>query len=121
MQQSGRMTVVDLAARVNLSKTPCLQRLKRLEEDGYILGYRARLDPKKIKQGYLVYIQLKLQNTSSDTLNKFNNAVLKTPQILTCHMLSGGYVGDVIADLPGVLHTSTFPVMEKKSRTHTFY
>jgi len=135
MQQSGRMTVVDLAARVNLSKTPCLQRLKRLEEDGYILGYRARLDPKKIKQGYLVYIQLKLQNTSSDTLNKFNNAVLKTPQILTCHMLSGGYdyllkvrtsdmasyrevLGDVIADLPGVLHTSTFPVMEEVKDTH---
>lgn len=135
MQQSGRMTVVDLASRVNLSKTPCLQRLKRLEEEKYILGYRARLDPKKIKQGYLVYIQLKLENTLSETLDKFNEAVLKTPQILTCHMLSGGYdyllklrtadmasyrdiLGGIIAGLPGVRHTSTFPVMEEVKDTH---
>ena len=135
LQTSGRMSVVDLAKRVNLSKTPCLQRVRRLEQDGYILGYRARLDPKKINNGHLVYVQVKLQDTSSDTLNKFNEAAIKTPQILTCHMLSGGYdyllkirtsdmasyralLGDVIADLPGVLQTITFPVMEEVKDTH---
>lgn len=135
IQKSGRMSVVDLAKLVNLSKTPCLQRLRRLERDGYILGYRAKLDPKKIKQGHLVYVQVKLKDTTSDTLDNFNAAVIATPQILTCHMLSGGYdyllkvrtsdmasyrelLGDVIADLPGVLQTSTFPVMEEVKDTH---
>ena len=135
VQKSGRMSVVDLAKLVNLSKTPCLQRLRRLEREGYILGYRARLDPRKIKQGQLIYVQVKLKNTTSATLDKFNTAALATPQILACHMLSGGFdyllkvrspdmasyrelLGDVIAKLPGVLQTSTFPVMEEVKDTH---
>ncbi len=135
VQKSGRMSVVDLAKRVNLSKTPCLQRLRRLERDGYILGYRARLDPRKIKQGQLIYVQVKLKDTTSVTLDDFNAAAIATPQILACHMLSGGFdyllkvrssdmasyrelLGDVIAKLPGVLQTSTFPVMEEVKDTH---
>ena len=135
LQRSGRMSVVDLAEKVNLSKTPCLQRFRRLERDGYILGYRARLDPKKIKQGHLVYVQVKLKDTSAETLDNFNTAAVETPEILTCHMLSGGFdyllkirttdmasyralLGDVIAGLPGVLQTSTFPVMEEVKDTH---
>ena len=135
LQRSGRMSVVDLAARVNLSKTPCLLRFRRLECEGYILGYRARLDPKKIKQGHLVYVQVKLKDTSAETLDAFNTAAIETPEILTCHMLSGGFdyllkirttdmasyrelLGDAIARLPGVLQTSTFPVMEEVKDTH---
>lgn len=134
LQRSGRMPVVELAAAVNLSKTPCLQRLKRLERDGYILGYQARINPRKIGQGHLFYVQVKLQNTTAHTLNAFNKAVQNTPYILTCHMLSGGYdyllkirmadmaafrglLGDVISSLPGVLQTSTFPVMEEVKDT----
>jgi len=130
MQRGGRMPVVELAERVNLSKSPCLQRLRRLERSGYILGYSARLDPVKIQQGHLVYVQVKLKNTSSASLTAFNKAVRGVPEILTCHMLSGGYdyllkirtkdmasyrqlLGDVISDLPDVLQTSTFPVMEE--------
>jgi len=135
VQKSGRMSVVELAKLVNLSKTPCLQRLRRLEREGYIIGYRARLDPRKIKQGQLIYVQVKLKNTTSATLDSFNAAALATPQILACHMLSGGFdyllkvrspdmasyrelLGDVIAKLPGVLQTSTFPVMEEVKDTH---
>jgi Lrp/AsnC family leucine-responsive transcriptional regulator len=101
-----------------------------LERSGYILGYSARLDPVKIQQGHLVYVQVKLKNTSSASLTAFNKAVRGVPEILTCHMLSGGYdyllkirtkdmasyrqlLGDVISDLPDVLQTSTFPVMEE--------
>lgn len=135
IQKSGRISIVDLAKLVNLSKTPCLQRLRRLEREGYIVGYRARLDPRKIKQGQLIYVQVKLKNTTSSTLDKFNASILATPQILACHMLSGGFdyllkvrsadmaayrelLGDVIAKLPGVQQTSTFPVMEEVKDTH---
>lgn len=134
VQRDGRIAVVELAERVNLSKSPCLKRLRRLEKDGYIRGYRADLDPDKIAQGYLVFVQVKLENTKSEKLVAFNRAVRNVPQVLSCHMLSGGYdyllkirtpnmsayrelLGDVISGLPGVHQTSTFPVMEEVKDT----
>ncbi len=130
MQRDGRISIVDLARQVNLSKTPCLNRLRRLEKNGFILGYQARLNPHKINQSHLVYVQVKLANTTSETLNKFNAAARQVPEILSCHMLSGGYdyllkirssdmtayrelLGEIIAELPGVLQTASFPVMEE--------
>lgn len=134
LQKDGRISVVDLAEQVNLSKSPCLQRLRRLERNGFIKGYRADLDPHKVAQGYLVYVQVKLENTNRRALEAFNAAVMKVSQILTCHMVAGGYdyllkvrtrdmtayrelLGDVISCLPGVLQTSTFPVMEEVKDT----
>ncbi len=130
IQHEGRLAVVDLAERVNLSKSPCLKRLRSLEERGYIKGYQALLDAKKLKQGYLVYSQVKLANTTRQSLEAFNRAVMDIPEILSCHMMSGGYdyllkirtadmdsyrmlVGDVISALPNIGQTSSFPVMEE--------
>lgn len=130
LQMDGRLSIVELAKQVGLSKTPCLTRLRRLEKTGYILGYQARIDPHKVGQGYLVYVQVKLENTTSQTLKKFNLAAKAIPDIMSCHMLSGGYdyllkirtrdmtdyrelLGDVIANLPGVQTTASFPVMEE--------
>ncbi len=130
IQSDGRMPVVDLAERVNLSKSPCLKRLRRLEKDGFIQGYCARLDPKKLGQGHLVFVQVKLANTSRSVLEHFNRAVQDIPQIQSCHMMSGGYdyllkirtrdmedyrifLSDIISALPGIAQTSTFPVMEE--------
>jgi len=130
LQFEGRISIVDLAKRVGLSKTPCLTRLRRLEKTHYIEGYQACINPAKVNQGYLVYVQVKLENTTSQTLKTFNEAVKIIPDIMSCHMLSGGYdyllkvrtedmisyrdlLGDVIASLPGVLQISSFPVMEE--------
>ncbi|MEE9434500.1 MAG: Lrp/AsnC ligand binding domain-containing protein [Sphingorhabdus sp.] len=130
IQKDGRISVVDLASRVNLTKTPCLNRLRRLEKNGFIRGYRAELDPQRIAQGHLVYVQVKLENTARAMLDKFNAAVRDIPEILACHMMAGGYdyllkirckdmagyrilLGDVISYLPGVQQTSTFPVIEE--------
>jgi len=130
IQDDGRVQVVDLAERVNLTKSPCLKRLRRLEKDGFIRGYRADIDPHKVDLGHLVYVQVKLESTAREKLDKFNMAVRQVPEILTCHMMSGGYdyllkirskdvgayralLGDVISYLPGVQQTSTFPVLEE--------
>ena len=130
LQNDGRISIVNLAERVGLTKTPCLTRLRRLEKTGYIDGYQARINPHKVDQSYLVYVQIKLENTTSQTLRNFNQAAKTTPDIMSCHMLSGGYdyllkirtrdmasyrelLGDVIASLPGVLTTASFPVMEE--------
>ncbi|MDQ7077799.1 MAG: Lrp/AsnC ligand binding domain-containing protein [Robiginitomaculum sp.] len=134
IQNDGRVQVVDLAERVNLTKSPCLKRLRRLERDGFIRGYRADIDPHKVDLGHLVYVQVKLESTARETLDKFNKAVRLVPEILTCHMMSGGYdyllkirskdvsayralLGDVISYLPGVQQTSTFPVLEEVKDT----
>ncbi|MFC4290999.1 Lrp/AsnC ligand binding domain-containing protein [Sphingorhabdus arenilitoris] len=136
IQKDGRISIVRLAAEVNLSKTPCLKRLRRLEKLGYIKGYRAELDSRKLAQGYLVYVQVSLNNTSLDSLEKFNHEVRKVEQVLSCHMMSGGYdyllkirtsdmdefrtlLGDVISSLPGIDKTSSYPVMEDVKDTMT--
>ena len=135
VQKNGRIQVVDLAEAVGLSKSPCLKRLRRLEQTGFIRGYRAELDPDKIAQGYLVYVQVKLESTKRDWLETFNAAIQNVPEIMTCHMMSGGYdyllkvrtrdmhayrelLGDVISDLPGVQQTETYPVMEQVKDTY---
>lgn len=130
LQSDGRISVVDLAEQIGLSKSPCLKRLRRLEKSGFIRGYRADIDPQKVKQNHLVYVQVKLSSTKMRDLDAFNAAVQTIPQIVSCHMMAGGYdyllkirtkdiqeyrafLGEVLADLPGVLQTSSFPVMEQ--------
>ncbi|WOR15494.1 Lrp/AsnC ligand binding domain-containing protein [Hyphomonas sp. FCG-A18] len=135
VQSDGRVPVVELAQRIGLSKTPCLKRLRRLEKDGVIRGYRADIDPDKIRQGYLVYVQVKLSSTTREVLDAFNKAVRGVPEIMSCHMMAGGFdyllkirtsdmkayrqfMGDVLSQLPNIAQTSTFPVMEQVKESH---
>lgn len=123
-----------MAKKVNLTKSPRLKRLRRLKKDGFIRGYRADIDPHKVFQGHLVYVQVELESTAHEMLEKFNAAVRAVPEILTCHMMSGGYgyllkirsqdvkayrllLGDVLSYLPGVQQTFTFPVLEEVKDT----
>lgn len=134
LQSNGRIRYNELAERVGLSKTPCLNRVKRLEKQGIITGYRASLDADKMLQGYLVFIQVKLADTRRESLAAFNDAVQAIPEIMSCHMMAGGFdyllkvrtrdmrtyrhiLGDVLAALPGVDQTSSFPVMEQVKET----
>lgn len=134
IQRDGRIAFVDLAEKVGLSKSPCLKRLRALEKEGYIKGYRAELDANKIEQGYLVYMQVKLRSTNRDALRRFNQAVQDVKEIMSCDMMSGGYdyllkvrtrdmhayrelLGDVLSVLPGIDQSSSFPVMEQVKET----
>ncbi|MEP3224389.1 MAG: Lrp/AsnC ligand binding domain-containing protein [Parasphingorhabdus sp.] len=133
VQQDGRLSLAALSDQVGLSKTPCQIRLKRLEEDGYITGYHARLNMRKVRKNYVVFIQVKLEATSRRHLEQFNKAVRKIDVIQSCHMMAGGFdyllkvrcrnmeeyrmiLTDDINDLPGVYQTATFPVMEEVKR-----
>jgi len=129
VQADGRLSIQALSDQVGLSKTPCLTRLRKLETQGYILRYTAVLDPVKISQDYITFVQVKLEATTRRHLDAFCAAVKLVPEIQSCHMMSGGYdfllkirtrnmrryrlfLGDVLAELPGISQTSTFPVME---------
>ncbi len=129
VQRNGRASIADIAEEVGLSKTPTLNRLRRLEANGTIKRYKAVIDPEKIHQSYITFVQVKLEATTRAHLDTFCRAVQDVPQIQSCHMMSGGYdfllkvrtrnmrtyrafLGDVLAELPGIAQTSTFPVME---------
>ncbi|WP_029058306.1 Lrp/AsnC ligand binding domain-containing protein [Stappia stellulata] len=135
LQSDGRITTTDLAARVNLSPTATAERMKRLVREGYILRFSAELDPLKLGQGLLIFLQVKLDRTTPEVFDAFARAVKRVPQVLECHMVAGGFdylvkarvsdmasyrklLADAVLDLPGVRETHTYAVMEEVKDTH---
>ncbi len=130
LQQDGRISNVKLAEAVHLSPTATLERVRRLTEQGYILGYRARLDPHKLGAGMLVFVEIILDRTTETVLEDFRKAVRDQPEIMECHLVAGGFdyllklrvadmedyrrvAGRVLWRLPGVRETRTYAVMEE--------
>ena len=91
LQENGRITNADLARSVNLSPTPCLERVRRLEADGYILNYVALLNPDRLGAGVVVFIQVQLDRTSPGVFERFKKQVNLTPEVVECHMVAGGF------------------------------
>lgn len=128
LQQDGRISNVDLAKQVNLSPSPCLERVKRLEQAGYIERYRAELNPNLLNYGMSAFIQVTLDRTTADVFNQFREQVVTIKEVAECHMVAGGFdyllklrfkdmaayreVLGVIVELPAVSQTHTYVVME---------
>jgi Lrp/AsnC family leucine-responsive transcriptional regulator len=85
----GRLSIVDLAARVGLSPSACTRRLQALESAGVIRGYRAILDPVSIGLGITVFVEISLDRQNDDALRAFEAAAARSPNILSCHLMSG--------------------------------
>ncbi|BFM12456.1 leucine-responsive transcriptional regulator Lrp [Simiduia litorea] len=135
LQVDGRMSNVELARQVNLSPTPCLERVKRLERDGFIRQYVALLDAEKLNMSLVAYIQVTLSNTATEDLDRFNKEVAGLAEIQECHMVAGGFdymlkirvagmnhyrrfLGEKLSSLPGVRETHTYMVIQEvKSET----
>jgi Lrp/AsnC family transcriptional regulator, leucine-responsive regulatory protein len=89
LQRDGRMSNVELAERVNLSPSPCLRRLKRLEEDGLIAGYSAVLDRRKVGLGLTVFVELKIEGHSTKTATRLERVFGAMEEVVACHIVSG--------------------------------
>lgn len=130
LQKNGRLSNVELSKRVGLSPTPCLERVKRLENDGYITGYRATLDPALLDAALLVIVEITLEKTSPDVFDDFSKAVQDVDVIQECHLVSGDFdfllktrvkdmaayrelLGDTLLRLPAVSESRTYVVMEE--------
>ena len=124
------MPMTELADRVGLSVTPCSERVKRLERDGFILGYHARLDPHRLGQHLLGFVEIKLAAKSGAIFDDFRREVLKLPNLLECHLVSGEFdylikaripemgayrklLGDMLLALPGARESRSYMVMEE--------
>lgn len=91
LQKNGRITNVDLAEMVNLSPSPCLMRVKRLEKAGYIVGYGAQIELAKLGDVQLVFTEVTLADHRKEDFFKFESAIRKIDNIVECHLVSGGY------------------------------
>lgn len=128
LQTNARISNVDLAKQINLSASPCLDRVKRLESEGYIKHYGAFLDANKLNYGMTAFIQVNLDRTTSDTFKLFKKEIVKFKEVVECHLVAGGYdyllrirfsdmenyrlILEKIAALPSISQTSTYMVTE---------
>jgi Lrp/AsnC family leucine-responsive transcriptional regulator len=134
LQRDGRLANVELAKRVGLSPTPCLERVKKLEDEGYIRGYHARLNPARMGAGLLVFVEIRLLRTAMDVFEEFKQAVIALPQVLECHLVSGDFdylikarvadmsayrrlLGETLLTLPHVSGSRSYAVMEEVKET----
>lgn len=130
LQADGRISNLKLAEAIGLSPTAVLARTQRLQRDGYILGYEARLDPFKLGRGMMVFVEVLLDRTTPHVFDAFKAAVQVHDEIMECHMVAGGFdyllktrmadmaayrafAGQVLWQLPGVRETRTYAVMEE--------
>ena len=134
LQADGRITNQELAQRCNLSPAACHERFKRLRERGYITGFTALLDPEKLDRALLIFVEILLDRTTGDVFDAFADAVRRTPEILECHMVAGGFdylikarvqdmaayrdfLGATLVNMPGVRETRTSAVLEEVKST----
>ncbi|WP_433348985.1 Lrp/AsnC family transcriptional regulator [Microtetraspora malaysiensis] len=129
LAEDGRISNADLAARVGLSPSPCLRRVRRLEESGAIRGYRAVVDPAAIGRGLRVFVGVRLGRHSQAEVTAFEQAVTRLPEIVHVHHVTGNFdyllhveVADLtayeqfhsarLADLPGVAAVNSYVAMK---------
>ena len=91
LQENARLTTKELAARVHLSPTPVFERLKRLDNEGYIRKYVAVLDAEKLHCGFVVFCSVKLRRLNRDIAAGFTRIVRGIPEVTECYNISGDY------------------------------
>jgi Lrp/AsnC family leucine-responsive transcriptional regulator len=125
LQQDARLTNAELAQRVGLSAAPCWRRVRALEQAGFILGYRAEIDRRKIGLGVLAFVRLDADRNTGGVTRAMEEAIRQIPEVVSCHYISGTgtfelqvvardldsfsqFARDVLLHLPNVkdMHTS---------------
>jgi Lrp/AsnC family leucine-responsive transcriptional regulator len=125
LQANGRLSNAELAQRVGLSAAPCWRRVKALEQSGFIKGYHAELDRRRIGLGVLAFVRLDAERNTGDVTRELEDAIRRLPEVVSCHYISGAgtfelqvvsrdldhfaqFAREVLINLPNVkdLHTS---------------
>ncbi|UWQ15251.1 Lrp/AsnC ligand binding domain-containing protein [Aliiroseovarius sp. M344] len=125
----GRISITDLAQRIGLSKSPTQARVRRLEAEGVITGYRADVDPIRLGRDHVAFVEVKLSDTREAALTAFNKHVARIPEVEECHLLAAHFdyllkvrtqdmrdfrrvLGEAISTLPHLAQSSTHVVMQ---------
>lgn len=134
LQREGRISVTELAERISLSATPCSDRIKRMEREGVISGYHARVNPAALGNNLLVFLEIKLSAKSGDVFDKVKKELLYVPEVMECHLVSGDFdylvkarltemneyrrlLGEILKRLPASAESRSYVVMEEIKET----
>jgi len=129
LQQDGRLSFTDLGKKVGLTTTPCIDRVRKLEREGYIHGYSARLSARKLGKGLAVFVQITLDRTNKKTFEDFRRSIQKVSSVQECYLVTGDFdflvkarikdmsayrslLEDELLSLPGVKGSTSIAVME---------
>ena len=130
LQREGRVSMTELAERVGLSTSPCTERVRRMEREGVIQGYYARLNPDALGRGLLVFVELTLSSKSPDVFEQMRRELLHEPRVLECHLVSGTFdylvkarltamreyrdlLGQILRKVPVPAQSNSYVVMEE--------
>jgi Lrp/AsnC family leucine-responsive transcriptional regulator len=136
LQQNGRLTYAELARNVGLSATPCMERVKRLEKEGFIRGYSAILEPERVDSSLVVFVMIKVARSSPDVFVEFEDAVRSLPEVQECYLVSGNFdfllkarvkdmtayrdfYGNKLLSFPNVQDSVSYTAMEQVKDTLT--
>jgi len=134
LQKHGRISYTELGKQVGLTTTPCIERVKKLEREGYIKGYSARLSAQQLGAGLVVFVQITLDRTSKRSFEDFRQSILALDSVQECYLVTGSFdflvkarVGDMSAyrdlledqllSLPGVKESTSIAAMETVKET----
>jgi len=129
LQEDGRISFTELARRVGLSTTPCIERVKRLEREGILQGFTAVLNAEALGAGLVVFVQIRLSRTAQDVFAQFKEAASQLAEVQECYLVSGNFdylikarvadmnayrrfLGESLLSLPGVQESTSYVVME---------
>ncbi len=130
LQRQGRMSMTDLAEQIGLSISPCSERVRRMEREGVISGYHARVAPQAVGKTLLVFVEITLSSKSADVFDKVKKELLHVPEVMECHLVSGSFdylvkarlkamsdyrklLGDLLKKLPVTAQSHSYVVMEE--------
>jgi Lrp/AsnC family leucine-responsive transcriptional regulator len=134
LQRQGRISMTDLAQQIGLSTSPCAERVKRLERDGVITGYHAHVSGEALGKTLLVFVEIKLSTKNDEVFDKAARELAHLPDVLECHLVSGGFdylvkariggmgeyrrlLGDILKKLPVTAESHSYVVMEEIKET----
>jgi Lrp/AsnC family leucine-responsive transcriptional regulator len=134
LQDDGRISYAELARRVGLSTTPCIERVKKMENSGLIKKYAAIVDPQQLGAGLIVFVQIRLDRTSAQTFSEFKQAVAGLDEVQECHLVTGSFdylikarmadmgtyrrfLEETLLAIPGVQASTSIVVMEVTKET----
>ncbi len=134
LQRNGRISITDLAQEVGLSATPCAERVRRLERNGVITGYHARVSPQALGKNLLVFLEIKLSAKSDEVFEKIRKELQRMPEVMECHLVSGDFdylvkarlaemndyrrlLGEILQRLPASAESRSYVVMEEIKET----
>lgn len=130
LQRDGRLSIAELARRVHLSPTPCLERVKRLERDGFIRDYVARLDADLVGLPVLAFVEVAMDRNTPELFERFAQLMRDLDEVIECHLTTGQYdyllkvrtastasfrkfLGERLTAVPGLKHTHTYFALEE--------